>query len=463
MFRVIARVVVALTVALCLLTFGAMSSPAFAGNLWQVELPAIRGDIWDIAVGDDGSIFVFELRKTGRTLPRNSHVIHKLTAAGTEVWQQTLPAQFFEHIAVARSGDLILTDAKSRKIWRIPAAGGELSHIAGNDEFEDFRDFDDDSRDGPTKALAATLSYPTSVAVNSQGDIFFVDQSPMGYYRVCRLSAATGMVETISKYNHATWGELAVSPQDELYLSDPRHRLIEQVALSGPLRKLRPEWSIESKRKLEPFDIVKPQRLRIVSSGEIIFNDFYGYSSLKTLSHDWSRITTIIDAKNPRFSGRPRASKRVSLGPSSPDQFATTPDGGVFLLSPNRKLHFIAPDDALDSRLANLVYAALGKTRTARSAQQELELLANPDIARSLWSNRTASNLPKNRIGQLPADLLPRLANYRESQSELLRYRIAFTTYQRLKDDSEIAPELTETHKRKRDHHAPRPATDNGE
>lgn len=470
--------VVATVLVLCALIFGAMGSRADAGSMWRLELPTVTGQIQEIAVARDGSIFLIELRlpQLGKN-PNYTTLLQKLTPAGTRVWETHLPYELNNaRMAITPTGDVILADADNRKIWRLSANGQTLSPIAGtgaarfrddevygNDRFWELRD-----------ALSASFDGPRSVVADSVGDLFFIDQSPNGGYVICKLSPTQGTVKSVARHEGqgVPSGEIAISRDDALYIADTDSGFLVSLAArdsNDAVTALVPVWD---KRLLPPPTVPAsknqslqqvgsgggsttvnvPTRLQIRGNGEIIFRDHDRNGvAIKRLASDRSKIDTIMYASARPFSGLPQPSNTVSPSPFCPLVLALTNDGGILFVSPERQLYFIGPDDELDSHLTNLVYAALGKTRSARHAQQELELLANPDIARSLWSDRTDSNLPKYRIGQLPADLLPQVANYRASQPELLRGRIAFTTYQRLKDDSKIAPELTETRKRKRD------------
>ena len=115
-------------------------------------------------------------------------------------------------ICVDVAGNLYLVDSGNNRVRKVTAATGLISTIAGTG----VGAYTGDS--GP--ATAATLHWPTVIAVNSAGDVYVADQfflyatSSQGMY-IRKISASTGVITTVAGNSVFTFDNLFnVHPTD---------------------------------------------------------------------------------------------------------------------------------------------------------------------------------------------------------------------------------------------------------
>jgi sugar lactone lactonase YvrE len=90
-------------------------------------------------------------------------------------------------VAVDRAGNLFIADAGNNVVWKVTAATGTITEVAGNGT-AGF------SGDG-SPATSAELNFPNSVAVDSAGNLYIADE----FNNVIRkVSAATGTIATVA-------------------------------------------------------------------------------------------------------------------------------------------------------------------------------------------------------------------------------------------------------------------------
>ena len=89
-------------------------------------------------------------------------------------------------VAVDNAGNIYIADESNNRVRKVNSAG-TISTVAGNGK-EGF------SGDGGP-ATSATLFYPASVAVDSAGNLYFVDA---GNSRIRMVNTATGIINTVA-------------------------------------------------------------------------------------------------------------------------------------------------------------------------------------------------------------------------------------------------------------------------
>jgi hypothetical protein len=89
-------------------------------------------------------------------------------------------------IALDAAGNLYLADGDNNRIRRVSVSTGIITAVAGTGSAID-------SGDGGS-ALNAGVSRPTGITINSAGDLYFSS----GWSRVRKLTASTGMIETVA-------------------------------------------------------------------------------------------------------------------------------------------------------------------------------------------------------------------------------------------------------------------------
>ncbi len=110
-----------------------------------------------------------------------------------------------EGVALDANGNLFIADFHNNRIRRVDAQSGIVTTVAGNGAMAFAGD------GGP--ATSASLVFPTSVALDSAGDLYISD---MGNARIRRVDAQTGIITTV-----AGNGTSAFTPDGSPALGNP--------------------------------------------------------------------------------------------------------------------------------------------------------------------------------------------------------------------------------------------------
>jgi sugar lactone lactonase YvrE len=136
-------------------------------------------------------------------------------------------------VAVDAQGNLYISDSYNLRIRKVEAATGIISTVVGTGSYG-F------SGDGGL-ATAAKLTYPTDVAVDSQGNLYIAND-----YRIRKVTASTGIINTIAGNGNSTPngdgglataaqiqdGQMTFDAQDNLYISSG-HRIRKITSSTG--------------------------------------------------------------------------------------------------------------------------------------------------------------------------------------------------------------------------------------
>lgn len=90
-------------------------------------------------------------------------------------------------IALDASNNIYIADAGNNAIRKVSAADGKISMIAGSDTVPSF------TGDGGA-ALTARLNYPTGIALDASGNIYFTDYNN---HRVRKITVSSGIINTV--------------------------------------------------------------------------------------------------------------------------------------------------------------------------------------------------------------------------------------------------------------------------
>ena len=154
-----------------------------------------------LAIDDRGHLFVADFGNSRvRRIDAESAIINTVAGVGgvaTDLAGRPVypPARLtcLTSLAMDQQGDLYVADSFEGRIHKIAVSSGTLSTVAGRGGQGFWGD------GGP--ATQALLYDPTSIVLNSAGNIFFADT---GNNRVRRVDAATGVITTVAGVG--TWG-----------------------------------------------------------------------------------------------------------------------------------------------------------------------------------------------------------------------------------------------------------------
>src|SRR5258706_378378 len=141
-------------------------------------------------------------------------------------------------VALDASGNLYIADSFNGRIRKVDAATGNITTVAGNGSAS-F------AGDGGA-ATSASLKYPTGVALDASGNLYFAD---LGNHRIRKVAAVTGIITTVAGNGSldfagdggaATSASLyyphgvAVDASGSLYIADlSNHRVRKVAAATG--------------------------------------------------------------------------------------------------------------------------------------------------------------------------------------------------------------------------------------
>jgi sugar lactone lactonase YvrE len=187
-----------------------------------------------------GNLFIADSRNNRvRKIDANTNIITTVAGNGIAGFDGdnglAISASLDEPVGVAvdQSGNLLISDRGNNQIRRVDARTGNISTVAGNR----ISGFSGDN--GP--ATQASLSAPTSLAVDKDGNLFIADTANN---RVRRVDAISGMIDTVAGNGKGAFlGDngppkaaslnnprgLAVDESGNLFISDSLNNRIRRV------------------------------------------------------------------------------------------------------------------------------------------------------------------------------------------------------------------------------------------
>ncbi len=245
-------------------------------------------------------------------------------------------------LATDREGNLFIADARNHRIRRVDAKTGIITTVAG----QGIRGLGGDN--GP--ALAALLSYPTSVAVDEEGNLYIADSENGGIRRVDKKSGfissmvgeGTPGAKTDSSGTPTIRG-LFVAPvgltydgKGSLYVADSFLNRIKKVEVAT--RKV----TIVAGKGVNQFCgdggpakeacLNQPAGVALDAAGNVYIADA-GNDRVRKVDVKTGIVTTIAGTGQRGFSGDNGPATKANL--AFPTGVAVDPNGHVIIVEPN--------------------------------------------------------------------------------------------------------------------------------
>lgn len=252
-------------------------------------------------------------------------------------------------IAVDAKGTLYICDSGNARI-RIIDASGTIETIAGIG----IPEFSGDG--GP--AVEAQLSFPTGIAVSSDGSIYVADTDN---HRIRRIAPDGTITTTAGTGNQGFSGDggpaaaaelsnptgIALDSKGNLYIADFGNSRIRKVSVDGVISTVAGSSSIGYDGDGGPATkaaITSPYGVAVLPPGELIFTDFSA-NVIRAVSPE-GIITTLAGTGVPGFSGDGGPSRQAALW--NPAGVAAAPDGTIYFAdSGNNRIRAILPNHSI--------------------------------------------------------------------------------------------------------------------
>ncbi len=271
------------------------------------------------------------------------------TVAGNEAWiyggdgnVATASSIFLPFgIAVDAAGDLFIADSSNNRIRRVDDKTGIISTIAGTGVIG-FS-----GNGGP--AIAASLSSPSSVALDPAGNLFFTDS---GNNLIRRIDAFTGVISTVAgtPNTHGYTGDLG--PATAATLNSPNG-----IAFDAAGNLYLADTANHAVRKISPAGI----------------------------------ISSVAGRGFPAFSGD--GGPAVSAGLNSPWSVTPAPSGGLYIADQNNnRIRFIDLSGIISTVIGTGESTYGGDNGPAAQAQLNVPASVAVDIAGNLYIADSGNN-----------------------------------------------------------------------
>ena len=263
-------------------------------------------------------------------------------------------------LAVDAAGDLFLADSSNNRIRKVDAATGLVSTVAGTGNIGATGD------NGP--AVAATLSSPSSLALDPAGNLYFADS---GNNAIRRIDAITGLISTVAgTLNHHgyagdhalataatlnTPNGIALDAAGNLFIADTGNHVIRRVdALSGIITTVAGTGSAGFNGDALPAteaQLNSPWSVAVAPDGELYVADQNNHRirmvSLAGL------ISTVAGTGSTGFSGDKGPAAQAQL--NEPASVALDVAGNLYIAdSGNNRIRKISAKDATITTIAGI-------------------------------------------------------------------------------------------------------------
>ncbi len=321
-------------------------------------------------------------------------------------------------LAVNGSGDLFIADAGNNVIREVNLNTGIIATIAGT--FYDSQRGGSFSGDGGP-ATAAYLNDPTSIALDSAGNLYIADT----YNEVIReVVAATGDITTVAgtysgQYQGGYSGDggpataaklnnpsgVAVDSSGDLFIADTYNDIIREVSATTKVIKTiggtDPSGSGSSSNNAGysgdggPATAAKlndPQGIFVTSSGDLYFTDTFN-SAIREINSSTGIISTVAGNGTSGYTGDGGAATNAEL--TDPGGLTLDSAGDIFIADTyNSVVREVAAASGNISTLAGgLAFGYTGDGGPASSAELEGPTSVGVDGAGNVYIADTSNNV----------------------------------------------------------------------
>ena len=239
-------------------------------------------------------------------------------------------------VAMDSAGDLFIADSGNQRIREVNHATGVITTVAGNG----IAGYSGDN--GP--ATAAELFEPTSVAVDSAGDLFIADS---GNYRIREVDLSTGIITTIAGNGSYTYSGdngpataaalnypegVALNAAGDLFIADSNNERVREVNRStGIITTIAGNGNAGYSGDNGPAiaaDLWGPEALAVDAAGNLFIDDC-GNNRIGEVNLSTGIITTVAGNGSYGYSGDNGQATAAELG--SPEGVAVDSIGDLFI------------------------------------------------------------------------------------------------------------------------------------
>jgi sugar lactone lactonase YvrE len=250
--------------------------------------------------------------------------------------------------------NLYISDTHNHRIRKVDFSTGTITTIAGNSS---------SGSDGDAGlASAATLDAPTSLALDSKGDLYFAD---MRSHRIRKISAETGIITTVA--GNGTQGfdgdggkaaaslidspaGIVVDSSGNLYIADTHNHRVRRVdTTTGGITTVAGTGTAGFSGDFDSAATAKlslPQGLTVDQQGNVYLTDTANHR-IRRIDTNYGTITTIAGEGTQGFAGDGGPAITASL--DSPRSAISGAGSLVIADTGNRRIRAIASDGSLQT------------------------------------------------------------------------------------------------------------------
>ncbi len=238
-------------------------------------------------------------------------------------------------LAVDSAGNVYIADTLNHRIRKVTAADGKIATLAG-------MGIEGNRGDGEA-ATQAELSFPTGVAVDSQGNVYVGDT---GNHRVRKINVSDGKISTIAGNGEVGFSGdggpaaqaklfapvgVAVDVQNNVYFVDQGNQRIRRVSSDGTITTFAGTGATTyngDDRLANTANINEPRLIALDAAGDLYVAD-QGNHRIRKIARGTNLITTVAGSGVQGFGGDNSAPNGALL--SIPQGVAVDAQGNVFI------------------------------------------------------------------------------------------------------------------------------------